>query len=194
MASDPVPYAAQITLRVTTAENLTAILALEVAADQREHYPRSNAYSIAEAHCPHDAIDPDVDGLDASLTRSPKSITTLTPAPDAWFRGIYAGETPVGFVLLSLDPDQSEYSVWRFMIDQRFQHRGYGSRAMYQVIDYAMTLPNAQELTLSHLRGNERFFHFCLHLGFRYTGAEITPGDLLMKLDLVDQASAARQE
>lgn len=73
-----------VSLREITGENIRAILALEVTEAQREACPRSNAYSIAEGLYPADA-DP------------------------VWMRGIYAGETPVGFRMTSETPEQGEY-------------------------------------------------------------------------------------
>ena len=152
MASD---HDVSVVLRELTAETLRPILALEVREDQLDHYPRSNGYSIAQAHF----------------------------APDAWFRGIYAGKTPVGFVMLSVIPAKAEYFLWRFMIDRRHQRRGYARRAMHLVIEHVKTLPGAREFYLSHLRGNAAAAALYLELGFRYTGDE-TDGDLLMRLDL----------
>ena len=155
MSSAREDQADAVTLREITAATLRPILELEVRADQKEHYPRSNAYSIAEAHF----------------------------APDAWFRGIYAGETPVGFVLLSLIPERAEYFLWRLMIDRRYQRQGYGRQAMRIVIDHVRTLPNATEFYTSHLRGNHGAAAFYRGLGFQYTGEE-TDGDLLMRMSL----------
>jgi diamine N-acetyltransferase len=144
-----------VTLREITAQTLLPILALSVREDQKPYYPRSNAYSIAEAHF----------------------------SPAAWFRGIYAGETPVGFVMLSLEPHLAEYSLWRLMIDHRYQRKGYGRRAMRRVLEYVRTLPDATEFYTSHLRGNRAAAAFYADHGFRYTGDE-TDGDLLMRLVL----------
>ncbi len=146
---------AAVTLREITAATLRPILELEVRADQKEHYPRSNGYSIAEAYF----------------------------APDAWFRGIYAGETPIGFVMLSLIPERAEYFLWRLMIDRRYQRQGYGREAMHLVIDYVRTLPDATDFYTSHLRGNPGAAALYRDLGFRYTGDE-TDGDLLMRMSL----------
>jgi diamine N-acetyltransferase len=146
---------ATVTLREITAATLRSILELEVGADQKPHYPRSNAYSIAEAYF----------------------------APDAWFRGIYAGEIPVGFVMLSLIPERAEYFLWRLMIDRRYQRQGYGRAAMRLVIDHVRTLPDATAFYTSHLRGNRGAAALYSELGFRYTGDE-TDGDLLMRMSL----------
>jgi diamine N-acetyltransferase len=36
--------------------------------------------------------------------------------PNAWFRAIYAGEVPVGFVMLYISQEESEYFLWRYML------------------------------------------------------------------------------
>ena len=96
MAASP-----EVTLREITAENLDAVLALEVREEQR-HLVASNAKSIAQAH-----------------------YTDV-----AWFRAIYAGEKPVGFVMLALDSEGPTDFVWRLMVDASYQGKGYARRAM----------------------------------------------------------------
>lgn len=89
---------APITLREITKETLREVLMLKVAPEQ-ERFVASNAVSIAQAH-----FHPEV----------------------AWFRAIYADETPVGFLMVEDDLDKPEVYLWRFMIDHRFQKLGYG--------------------------------------------------------------------
>lgn len=114
----------EVSLKEITEESLWSILDLEVTEDQKQ-YIAPNAVSIAEAHF----------------------------SENAWFRAVYAGETPVGFVLLFIDKEEAEYDLWRFMIDKNHQRQGYGSKALQRVIEYVGTLPEADELTLSYLPG-----------------------------------------
>ena len=79
---------ATVSLREITQETVNFILNLRVAKEQ-EQFVASNAVSIAEAHF----------------------------SAEAWFRAIYADETPVGFLMLSDQPDKGEYFLWRFMVD-----------------------------------------------------------------------------
>lgn len=145
-----------VTLREVTGETVHTICRLKVTPEQ-EQFVAPNAFSIAEAHF----------------------------APDAWFRAIYADETPVGFVMLSLRPDAPEhpYYIWRYMIDARYQGQGYGAAAMRQVIDFVRTQPDAKVLYLSYVRepgGPREFYRRC---GFEDTG-EIHDGEYIMRLDL----------
>ena len=88
-------------LREITEETLWDILSLKVE-DWQNKFVASNAVSIAEAHFPK----------------------------HAWFRGIYADDTAVGFLMLFDHSESAEYYLWRFMIDSRYQKLGFGRQAM----------------------------------------------------------------
>jgi diamine N-acetyltransferase len=144
----------KVSLREITQEILNAILALDVSEDQKT-LVASNAVSIAQASF----------------------------SDHAWFRAIYADEEPVGFVMLHIDLEKSIYGVWRFMIDQGHQRKGYGFEAMKQVIEYVRSLPKARELLISYAptKGNAApFYERC---GFVETG-EWADGERVMKLQL----------
>ena len=145
---------ATLSLREVTQETVNSILNLRVTKEQ-EQFVASNAVSIAEAYF----------------------------SEDAWFRAIYADETPVGFLMLSDQPDKGEYFLWRFMVDVQHQGKGYGSRALELLIDHVKTRPNAKELFLSHVPGTGSPESFYCKLGFEHTGEQV--GDeLVMKLTL----------
>jgi diamine N-acetyltransferase len=69
------------------------------------------------------------------------------------------------------------------MIDRRYQGKGYGTRAMRQIIRFVKALPGAKELCLSHtpVRGNPGPFY--KKLGFIHTG-EWNEGERVIKLAL----------
>jgi diamine N-acetyltransferase len=137
-----------------TAETVRAICALEVSADQRS-YVATNALSIAQAHF----------------------------EPRVWFRAVYAGETPVGFVMLHDDPEKAEYFLWRLMIDARHQGRGYGRRALDLVVDYVRGRPGARELVSSYVPGDHSPSGFYRRYGFVETG-EVDHGEVVIRLEL----------
>jgi diamine N-acetyltransferase len=61
------------------------------------------------------------------------------PHANPWYRAVCAGGEPVGFVLVSWDvePQPPEiigpWFLWKLLIDQRHQGRGYGAAAVRQV-------------------------------------------------------------
>ncbi len=101
---------------------------------------------------------------------------------EAWYRGIYNGDTPVGFVMLELDMEKPEYFLWRYMIDERYQRMGYGFKAMELVIEYVKSLPASVEFYLSYVPGEGDPKGFYEKLGFVDTG-EVEGGEVVMKLD-----------
>jgi len=143
-----------ISLREVTKENLNDVLTLKVKPEQQQ-FVASNAVSIAEAHYEE----------------------------KAWFRAIYADETPVGFVMLYNDPVAGEYYLWRMMIGARYQGRHFGERALQLLIDYVRNQPEATELLVSYVpvEGNPQPFYS--RLGFVDTG-EVSNGENVMRLAL----------
>jgi len=87
----------------------------------------------------------------------------------------------VGFVMLSYGcedwPDAPEiahdnYSLWRFMIDQRYQRMGYGRQALAEVLAYIRTFPcgPAKVCWLSYEEENHVARQLYASFGFEETG------------------------
>ncbi len=68
---------------------------------------------------------------------------------------IYSGETMVGFTMYARNPNDDQYWIYRFMIDQRYQRRGLGLRAMPVLIERIGNLPNVPEINISYDDHNE---------------------------------------
>ena len=95
---------------------------------------------------------------------------------------IYADEELVGFCMFAFDPEDEDeedrYYLWRFMIDQRYQDKGYGQRAMDAIIQYFKD-NGADRLYLSTEPENERGLHVYHKAGFRETGV-ISDGEAVL--------------
>ena len=80
-----------------------------------------------------------------------EAYAAVTGGAHAFPFGIYDGDTPVGFVLIGHGKDDywkdppavagDNYNIWRFMIDKRYQHKGYGRAALQLAIDFIRTYP-----------------------------------------------------
>lgn len=104
--------------------------------------------------------------------------------PKAWYRAVYADGQPVGFAMLSIDTDTPEYYLWRFMIGDRFQRRGYGRAAMRLLVDHVRTLPGATALVTSWVPAEGGPEPFYRGLGFAPTG-EVDDGEVVGRVELV---------
>jgi diamine N-acetyltransferase len=143
-----------VELREVTRETVRRICALTVAPDQNQ-FVAPNAISIAEAYF----------------------------SPKAWFRAVYAGDEPVGFLMLSDDVEKREYFLWRLMIADGQQGKGYGRRAIQLLIDEVRTRPGATELKTSYVPGEGGPEGFYRTLGFEPTG-EMDEGEVVARLKL----------
>ncbi len=97
--------------------------------------------------------------------------------PEAWFRAIYAGEDPVGFVMLddsSLRPDppaEPAVFLWRFMIDAQHKRKGYGRAALRLVIaDVQRRHPELKRFATSCVKAPGTPRPFYESLGFVFSG------------------------
>ena len=145
---------AEVTLREVTKDTVWQIMDLEVAENQG-HLVAPNSMSIAEAYF----------------------------EPKAWFRAIYADEDPVGFIMLFDDPDTPRYYLWRMMIANGQQRKGLGRRALELLVDYVRTRPNATEVTVGSIPGEESPQAFYEGFGFVDTG-ETKGGEVILRLVL----------
>ena len=131
-----------VTLQEITRETLREILKLEVSETQK-NFVAPNPVSVAQAYYQRE---------------------------NAWFRGIYADETPVGFIMLYDEPHEPVYFLWRFMIDQRYQGMGYGRKAIELLVKHVKTRPAATELEVSYVPGEGSPGPFYAKVGFEETG------------------------
>lgn len=143
---------AQVSLRQVTKKNLNKVLKLSVAESQKK-FVANNAVSVAQGCF----------------------------EKKAWFRAVYAGDCPVGFVMMCVDRKKGTYYLWRLMIDEKFQGKGFGAQALTLIIERTRKSPRAKDMTLSFVRamgGPEKFYQ---KFGFEDTG-KVKWGEHVAKL------------
>jgi diamine N-acetyltransferase len=149
-----------VSLREITADTVRQITSLSVNPEQ-QRFVASNAISLAQALF----------------------------SPDAWYRAIYAGESPAGFVMLydeslrSTPPPNPQVALWRFMVDTQFQGRGVGTAALEQVIAYVRSKGLFSTLLVSYVPAPDSPEGFYLRAGFKHTG-KVDHGEVVLELPL----------
>lgn len=120
-----------------------------------------------------------VAGNDVSII---EAYTTITGGGYAFPFGVYDGDTPVGFFMVGFGTDEywenppeiakNNYNLWRLMIDERYQNRGYGKETMGLALDFIRTQPcgKAEYCWLSYEPENEVARRLYYSFGFRETG------------------------
>ena len=137
-----------ITLEKITYKNyIKTIWGLNVSRKQK-NFVASNANSLAEAYV---AITNGGVALPFAICRNKKPIGFLMIGYGA-NDDDYEGEDPA-FIEMA----KKSYCLWRFMIDKRYQRKGYGRKAMQLALDYIHTFPcgKAETCWLSYEPENE---------------------------------------
>ena len=98
---------------------------------------------------------------------------------------IYTGDKLVGFCMFAFDPEEEDeddrYWLWRFMIDQNEQGKGYGQAALREIVKY-FKRNGADRLFLSTEPENELGLHVYHKFGFRDTGIIDSGEAVLMRM------------
>jgi diamine N-acetyltransferase len=105
----------------------------------------------------------------------------------ALFWGVYADETPVGFVMISDEvgsPDYIAHYLWKLIIDERYQRRGYGTATLDLIVGYFRGRPGVEEMWVSAGQGEGSPIAFYEGYGFEQTGEIVFDHEVLLRLEL----------
>ena len=142
-----------VELRKINQDNYGECLNLKVSEEQRS-FVASNVYSLAQAWVFYDTAYP---------------------------FAIYADNRMIGFVMMGYYAEKGVYTIWRFMIDERYQRKGYGKAALQLSIEYLVNEFDVREIFLSFVPNNTAAEKLYSNAGFIQTGV-IEDGELEMKL------------
>jgi diamine N-acetyltransferase len=148
-----------VSLRPLTESNRRAVEALRVAPSQ-ERFVSSVADSLREA-ADH-------------------------PGAHAMYWAVYAGDTPVGFVMIADEVEGAEYTphyLWKLLIDERHQRQGLGTATLDLIVQYFRDRPGVETLTTSAGQGEGSPIAFYERYGFERTG-EVSDGEVVLQLRL----------
>jgi len=145
-----------IELRKITKDNYDECLKLQVS-DEQKNFVAPNVYSLAQAWVYYETAYP---------------------------FAIYADDVMVGFVMLGYYAERNIYNIWRFMIDARYQKRGYGKSALQLSIKYLVKEFNADEIFTSFEPNNIVAEKLYVSVGFNRTGEIEDDGEIVMRLDI----------
>lgn len=153
----------EVKLTEVTEKNLRGVLNLKVGMDQ-ENFVAPNAVSISQAYF----------------------------EKAAWFRAIEAEDTFVGFVML-FDPslsdktmtpkEREEMYLWRFMMDEGAQGKGYGAVALDLIFEHARQRPGLKRILASFVDALGGPGEFYIKYGFTKTG-NVPDGEVEIIMDL----------
>jgi diamine N-acetyltransferase len=117
------------------------------------------------------------------------SLLEAVEEPDgrALYWAVYDDETPVGFVMISDEvgaPGYIPHYLWKLLIDERYQGRGYGTATLDLVVAYFRGRPGVEVLSTSASGGDGSPIGFYERYGFQRTGEIVFDEEVLLQLDL----------
>ena len=140
-------------LKKINRKNVADILNLEVFDNQKSFVATNNS-SIIEAYI------------------------AITENNHVFTFGIYKDATLIGFLMIGFDVNSDDegapriakgnYNIWRFMIDKKFQGKGFGKKAMDLALEFVKTFPcgTAKYCSLSYESDNIVARQFYKSVGF----------------------------
>ena len=136
----------KVKLKKVTADNWEAVVELELHGSQ-EDLVASNLCSVAEAQ-----FD-----------------------PDARPRAVYAGKRVVGFLMYDAQKtkgEAKEASIYRFMIDRKYQGKGYGHTALSKALEEIRAIPGVNRISIRYMPKNPVAKPFYASFGFVEVGRD----------------------
>jgi diamine N-acetyltransferase len=105
----------------------------------------------------------------------------------AWPKAIYLDETPIGFLMLDLDPDDViergvAYYLWRLMISYEYQGKGYGKIVLDKLVEKCKQDGKVALYTSCEMEQSMPYA-FYINYGFIDTGI-MDEGEEVLKLDI----------
>ena len=83
---------------------------------------------------------------------------------------VYDDSTIVGFIMMGYYEEKSYYTLWKFMIDKQYQHKGYGRKALELGIKYLQDRFGVSEIYTGVVPGNTVAKKLYESVGFKETG------------------------
>lgn len=147
-----------VSLRPVTDANREAVEALAVRPDQR----------------------PFVDGVREALLQAEEA-----PEAQPRYWAIYDEARPVGFAMIADEvssPDSIAHFLWKLLIDERYQRRGFGTATLDLIVEYFRNR-GVGTMWTSAAEGEGSPVAFYERYGFERTG-ELYHDEVLLRLEI----------
>lgn len=102
---------------------------------------------------------------------------------DVFPYAIYYNHNLIGFILLDIDIEEKEYMIWRMMIDQEHQGKGYGRASILKVIEMSREHPDCDHLIADYVIGNNKMKYLLESIGFKEVGKQEDCNEVIMRME-----------
>ncbi|WP_249872764.1 GNAT family N-acetyltransferase [Oceanobacillus saliphilus] len=94
---------------------------------------------------------------------------------------IYNDEAIIGFAMYGSFGANKDTWIDRIMIDEKYQGKGFGRKAMIKLIDIVSKEYGVNDIYLSIIEENEAAYHLYKSIGFKFMNERDPNGELLFK-------------
>ena len=80
---------------------------------------------------------------------------------------IYNDDLVIGFVMIRFNKEFNNYFIWQFMIDEKYQGKGYGKQSMNRVLEWIKCDGKSNEVVITYIEGDDIAKNLYTSLGFK---------------------------
>ena len=88
----------------------------------------------------------------------------------------------VGFIMVRFNEKINNYFIWQFMIDEKYQGKGYGRKALELIIKWIKENKDGKEITTTYIEGNSVVRDLYKSFGFKEFNNEDGEVDMILHI------------
>lgn len=116
------------------------------------------------------------------VTSNAVSIAQSKVQPECIPLAIYDDEIMVGFLMYCIDQDDSEYWIYRMMIDKNHQSKGYGKKSLVKLLETIKQDKTHNKVFLGVHKDSTYAVKLYKSFGFEFNG-QVFGSEHIMRLD-----------
>lgn len=135
---------------------------------------RENFWECIELNVAKDQID--------FVTSNAVSIAQSKIQPECIPLAVYDEDIMIGFIMYCIDEDDGEYWIYRMMIDEKYQSKGYGKESLKKLLDMIKQDNSHNKIFLGVHKESIYAVELYKRFGFDFNG-QVFGSEYIMRLD-----------
>jgi diamine N-acetyltransferase len=123
-----------------------------------------------------------MEGQNEFVTSNAVSIAQAKVQPECIPLAIYDDRSMIGFLMYCIDEDDSEYWIYRMMIDEKYQSKGYGKQALEKLLEVIKADKTRNKIYLGVHKESIAAVKLYEGVGFEFDG-QVFGSEHIMRLD-----------
>ncbi|KEZ88342.1 spermidine acetyltransferase [Clostridium sulfidigenes] len=116
------------------------------------------------------------------VTSNAVSIAQSKIQPECIPLAVYDDDIMIGFIMYCIDEDDGEYWIYRMMIDEKYQSKGYGKESLEKLLDMIKQDNSHNKIFLGVHKESTYAVVLYKRFGFDFNG-QVFGSEYIMRLD-----------